>query len=216
VEPPAPFAADALKDAAERHAGHLAPYDVPSPTFDVALITPALVYGVQARSVQSSRRARGAARTPDVPPELVRVLTDFGNWSEYVADAPPVVLVRVTPRLVEGFWTTVARGAAQTQGVKVPPIKRVKSPFSRLRAYCDNAEVIPIHSFVLEQRLPQGETVSEGLYAFAPDAFGPQCGTVKLMLYSEREPTKGEPSIVDPLITQQIWQDFAPYRAQNH
>jgi hypothetical protein len=51
-----------------------------------------------------------------------------------VAGFPPVLLVRVTPKLVEGFWTNVARGAAQTQGVAIPPIKRFTSGFSRMRA----------------------------------------------------------------------------------
>jgi hypothetical protein len=68
---------------------------------------------------------------------------------------------------------------------------------------------------VLEHRLPQGQTVREGLYAFDPDAFGPQCGTVKLVLYSDKEPNKGETSIVDPVVAQQVWQDFAPYRSQD-
>jgi hypothetical protein len=48
---------------------------------------------------------------------------------------------------------------------------------------------------------------------FDPGALGPQCGTVKLVLYSEKEPEKGETRIVDPKVLQQIWQDFAPYRA---
>jgi hypothetical protein len=61
-------------------------------------------------------------------------LTDFSNWSEYVAEFPPVLLVRLTPKLVEGFWTKVARGAAQTQGVAIPPIKRFTSGFSQHQA----------------------------------------------------------------------------------
>ena len=55
---------------------------------------------------------------------------------------------------------------------------------------------------------------SKGLYVFDPGAFGPQCGTVKLVLYSEKEPEKGETRIVDPNVVQQIWQDFAPYRGR--
>ena len=113
---------------------------------------------------------------------------DFGNWSEYVADFPPVLLIRVTPKLVEGFWTTVARGAARTQGVSLPPIKRVKSGFSRMRAFCGDAEVTPIHPFKLEQRVSESDAIYEGLYVFDPGALGPHCGPVKLVLYSEKEP----------------------------
>ena len=62
-----------------------------------------------------------------------------------------MLLVRVTPKLVEGFWTKVGRAAASTQGVSVPPIKRMTAGFARLRAFCGEAEVTPIHPFKLEQ-----------------------------------------------------------------
>ena len=103
-----------------------------------------------------------------------------------------MLLIRVTPKLVEGFWTTVARGAARTQGVALPPIKHFKSGFSRMRAFCGDAEVTPIHPFKLEQRVSETDAIYEGLYVFDPGALGPQCGTVKLVLYSEKEPEKGD------------------------
>jgi len=143
---------------------------------------------------------------------VVRPLIDFSNWSEYVADFPPVLLIRVTPKLVEGFWTTVARGAARTQGVSVPPIKRPKSSFSRMGVFCGDAEVTPIHPFKLEHRFSESVVIYEGLYVFDPGALGPHCGTVKLVLYSEKEPGRGDTRLVDPRLLQQIWQDFAPYR----
>src|SRR5213083_277534 len=99
------------------------------------------------------------AGTPNAEPAVVRPLLDFSNWSEYVAEFPPVLLVRVTPKLVEGFWTTVARGAARTQGMSLPPIKRFKSGFSRLRAFCGDAEVTPIHPLKLEQRVSETDAI---------------------------------------------------------
>jgi hypothetical protein len=75
------------------------------------------------------------------------------------------------------------RGA--NAGVSIPPIKRIRSGFGRLRAFCGDAEVTPIHPFKIEQQFPgQDDVVYEGLYVFAPDALTPQCGTVKLMIYS--------------------------------
>jgi hypothetical protein len=114
---------------------------------------------------------------------------------------------------VEGFWTTVARGAARTQGVSIPPIKRIKSGFSRLRAFCGVAEVIPIHPFKIEQRVSETEAIHEGLYVFDPGALGPECGTVKLELYSDKEADKAETRVVDAKLIQQVWEDFAAYRA---
>jgi S1-C subfamily serine protease len=216
VEPVQPFPVDALKDAAERRAGSLSPYQVSASDFDVAFITPVLTYGAQYQTEQGRRRTTSKdTRKPDPEPPIVRPLMDFSNWSEYVADFPPVLLVRVTPKMVEGFWTTVARGAARTQGVSIPPIKRFKSGFSRMRAFCGDAEVTPIHPFKLEQRISESDAIYEGLYVFDPHALGPHCGTVKLVLYSEKEPENGDTRAVDPSVVQQIWQDFAPYRALN-
>src|SRR5204863_6093791 len=156
--------------------------------FDVAWITPVLTYGAQA----SGRERRSRTRAPDTAQTLLQPLMDFSNWSEYVADFPPVLLVRVTPKLVEGFWTTVARGAARTQGVALPPIKHFKSGFSRMRAFCGEAEVTPIHRFKLEQRVSETDAIYEGLYVFDPGALGPHCGTVKLVMYAEKAPEKSD------------------------
>ena len=213
VEPDRPFPADALKAASAGRAGSLNPYQVTASTFEVSFITPVLTYGVQHLHEQMNPEAgarKGSARAPEPP--MVRPLMDFSNWSEYVADYPPVLLVRITPRLVEGFWTTVGRMAAHTQGVSLPPIKRIKSGFGRLRTFCGDAEVTPIHPFRLEQRVSETEAIYEGLYVFDPAALGPHCATVKLMLYSEKEPDKPETKVVDAAIVQRFWDDFKTWR----
>jgi len=202
VEPARPFPVDALKDAVRRRAGSLNPYQVASDGFDIAFITPVIAYGAQYQAEQARNRER--PRSP---------LLDFGGWSDYVADFPPVLLVRVTPKQVENFWTTVARGAARTQGVSLPPIKRPKSGFSRMRAFCGDAEVTPIHPFTLEQRVTETVAIEEGLYVFDPGALGPQCGTVKLVIHSQKEPQKADARVVDPGVLQQIWRDFEPFRS---
>jgi len=143
-----------------------------------------------------------------------RAPMDFANWSGYVATVPPVLLVRVTPRLVEGFWAKVARGAAQTQGMSLPPLKRFKSGFARLRAFCGDSELTPIHPFKLEYRVSKSESIYEGLYVFAPDAITPECSSVKLMISSEKEPDKPVTPIVEARVIKQVWQDFETYRSQ--
>jgi S1-C subfamily serine protease len=214
VEPVRPFPIDALKDAVKRRAGSINPYQISSTDFDIAFITPVQVYGAQDREEHSAgRQQSGSQRGPDGGQLFVRSPTDFGSWSEYVATLPPVLLVRVTPKQVESFWTTVARGAAQTQGVALPAVKHFKGSFSRMRAYCGDAEVTPIHPLMIEQRLSETDAINEGLYVFDPGALGPECATVKVVLYSEKEPEKGDTRPVDPKVLQQIWQDFAPYRA---
>jgi hypothetical protein len=177
--------------------------------FDVAFITPVQLMAARARP----ERSGGSARMPGADEIAGRLLTDFTNWSEYVAATPPVLLIRVTPKLVEGFWTKVARGAASTQGMSIPPIKSLKPDFARMRAYCGDAEITPVHPFTLEHRVSDKDTLVEGLYAFDPGALAPECASVKLQLYSEREPQKADTLIVDAKVVQAIWDDFAPLRA---
>ena len=224
VDPSKPFPVEALKDALTRRTGSLNPYQMSTSDFDVAFLTPVHVYGDQfppsplrgfgaaGRSEPQPGRGRPAGPSTPAAPPVARPLLDFGNWSEYVADVPPVLLIRVTPKMVERFWTTVGRAAARTQGVDLPAFKHVKSGFARMRVFCGDAEVTPIHPFTVEQRVSEREAVDEGLYVFDPGALGPQCGSVKLVLYSEKEPAKGDTRAVDPRVVQQIWQDFAPYR----
>jgi hypothetical protein len=81
-----------------------------------------------------------------------------------------------------------------------------------MRAFCGDTEITPIHPFKLEQRVSENDAIYEGLYVFDPGALEPACGSVKLGLYSEKEPEKAETLVVDPRVIQQIWEDFAPYR----
>jgi hypothetical protein len=193
VEPSPPFPVDALKAAVQRRAGSVNPYPMPAADFDVTFITPVAVYA--ARSTPNAQRGR-----------------DFGNWTDYMAEIPPVLAIRATPKMVESFWTTMGRVAARTQGMDLPPFKHVKTGFARMQVFCGDAEVTPIHPFIVEQPISEREAVDEGLYVFDPAAIGPHCGAVKLVLYSEKEPAKADTRVVDPRVVEQIWKDFEPYR----
>ena len=188
LDPP-PVAVSALAGAMKGRAGSLTPYAMSTDGFDVAFITPVHMYAATDRLVLSPM--------------------DFGRWSEFFSGYPRALLIRVTPRMVEGLWAKVARGAAMTQGVALPALKTMKSGFLRMRAFCGDAEVTPIHPFVVERRTSETESVSEGLYMFDPAAFGPACGTVRLTVYSEAEPDKADTRVVEPKVLQQIAADFA-------
>jgi hypothetical protein len=207
LEPLRPFPTDALDAAVQRRVGNLSPYRMTSSDFDIAFLTPVLVSGAQHNTQQANTPVAETLQRKQ--PEA----TDFGDWSDYFADVPPVLVVRVTPKLVESFWTTVARGAAYTQGAALPAIKHFKPGFSRLRAFCGDVEVTPIHPFTVEQRVSETDAVREGLYVYDHQALGPHCKSVKLVLSSEKAPEKQDSVAVDPKVIERIWQDFAPYRA---
>jgi hypothetical protein len=209
VEMEVPPPLDALKDAAQRRAGSLNPYQLAGTEFDVAFITPVMTFGTEYLAEQASTRGRGRGSGPVEVPAIF----DFSNWSEYMADFPPVLAVRATPKMVEGFWTKVARGAAVTQGMALPAFKHFAAGFLRMQAFCGDTEVTPIHPFKLERRVSETDAIYEGFYLFDPNALGPSCPSVKLVLFSEKEPGKADTHLVDPKLIERIAQDFAPYRA---
>ncbi len=173
-------------------ASPITPPVLSSHDFDIAIITPRVIQ--QAR--ESDRTGGRGGRSPEAEARIGR-LTEFGDWSEYFADLPPVIAVRVTPKLVEGFWKRVAREAARTQGADLPPFKNFKSSFLRLRVACGATDVVAIQPFVVEHRTSDTKLVREGLYVFDPAAFGPSCGRVTLSIYSEKTPEKADTITID-------------------
>jgi hypothetical protein len=74
-----------------------------------------------------------------------------------------------------------------------------------MRVYCGSVEIVPVHSGKVEHRLSESnsavrvnDATYEGLYSFLPSAIGPQCGTVRVDLYKEREPYRVAESRVIP------------------
>ena len=122
------------------------PTSVSASDFDITLLTPAQVHG--------QRAGHGGLRA------------DFGNWTQYVREAGQVLLVRVSPQFEESVLKMLARGAAATQGMSLPPLKSFTSNFLRLRAYCGDTEVTPIHPFIIEHEVSGRSPIREGLYVF--------------------------------------------------
>ncbi|MCC6162204.1 MAG: trypsin-like peptidase domain-containing protein [Acidobacteria bacterium] len=187
VEPVQVVTDDVVREGVKQRTGSLTSPRVSSSGFDVDLITPVTAYASE-------------------------YAMDFGQWSRYVADKPAVLLVRAAPRQVESLWMKVARGAALTQGIALPPIKRYEPGFANLRARCGTGDIIPIHPFIVERRISETAAIREGLYVFAPDAFGPHCGTITLEIASEKTPDKTESVRLTGPMLERIWQDMAPFR----
>jgi S1-C subfamily serine protease len=191
VEPIQTVSEDVLREAAKRRAGSLTPYKAATAGFEIAFLTPPLAFA----GMQDTM--------------------DFGQWSAYVADHPSVLLVRGSPKQVESLWIKVARGAAMTQGVALPPIKHFTPGVARMRVLCGTHVVTPVHPFIVERRVSETDAVHEGLHVLAADAVGPHCGTVTIEVYSEKAPDKREATTIEAKLLQQIWDDMAPYRAPN-
>jgi hypothetical protein len=179
-------------------------YQIASSDFAITFLTPSLIATAEAKRDWTGARANDWSG--------LRVALDFDNWSAYVSGAPPLLFVRATPRLVEGFWMKVARGAASVQGAALPPIKRLRPGFSRLRLLCGGQEVLPIHPFHIRARVTESEAIEEGFYVFDPAAIGPHCGTVSVVLSSVKDPSRTETRVVDRAVVNRVWEDFATFR----
>ena len=151
--------------------------------FDISLVSPAMIGGDQTTS--SSR-------------------TFFGYWTPYISNAPQVMLLRVSPQFEESFWKMLARGAAQTQGMALPPLRSFSANFLRLRAFCGGTEVEPIHRFIIEMPIEGRKPVREGLYVFALTDFGAHCSSVRVELFSEKSPNRPDSRTIDPKLFTQI------------
>ncbi len=204
-----PFPAGALAKVAADNAPALTPPAASSDGFDITFLTPPVIYQTQQRA---GRTGGTRTRDPEAEMRLGRIV-EFGAWSEYFADLPSVLVVRVTPKLVEGFWQRLARGAAMTQGAILPAFKDFRTSFARMQMSCDGVEVPPLHPFVLEHRLSDTNTLREGLHVFAPEAIGPHCGTVTLTVHA-RGSTRGDTITVPPAIIERIAQDFEAQRGR--
>jgi hypothetical protein len=204
VERAKPLPLDAIRSAAAARGFSVSPYAISSADFDILFITPVLLAG----AASQEGRTGGAADTLSG----LRALADFGEWSEYVSASPPVLFIRVTPKLVESLWMKVARGAASTQGASIPPIKHIGPGFSHMRVLCGGREIVPVHPFRIRTSVSETDAVDEGFYALDPMAIGPQCGTVSLVLSTVKDPGKTQTQVVGPGVIAQVWKDFSAYR----
>ena len=160
-----------------RKTSRLQPPVIAASDFDIALVTPPMITGDQ-----SSWSPR----------------TFFANWTAYVANAPQVLFVRVSPQFEESIWRMIARGAAATQGIVLPPLRSFNANFLRMRAFCGDTEVMPIHPFLIEMPVQDRAPIREGLYVFALTDFGTHCASVRFDLFSEKSPNNADSRTVDP------------------
>ena len=204
VESSKPLPLADIQSAGSARGFSLASYASTSSEFDILFITPVLLASAEAQ------RGRMGGGTDTL--SGVRAVTDFGEWSRYVLESPPVLFIRISPKPVESFWMKFARGAASTQGASIPPIKHLGPGFSRMRVLCGKTEVAPVHPLRIRARVSETDAVDEGFYAFDPMVIGPECGTVSLVLSSVKDPDKTETRVVDPAVIAQVWKDFAAWR----
>ena len=122
VEPTRPYPVGTLEDVRRGATPNAAVPVMSSSDFDVAFLTPPMVHRARQRSGWTGGQS---GRSPEAEARLGR-LTEFGAWSDYFTSLPAVLVVRVTPKMVEGFWKRAGprggaharRGPAAVQGLQ--------------------------------------------------------------------------------------------------
>jgi len=117
---------------------------------------------------------------------------------EEAQEYEPTLIIRVVPN--HGFWT-----------------HRFKDSFRGMRLLCAGKEVPPIdpgrnHYEIRDPDDHIKGATTEGFYSYQPDAISPNCGSVKVEIFSENAPGKPITSSVDGATVERIWADMEPYR----
>lgn len=222
VEPLRPFPVDALRATVESREVRLKDYEVPTKNFELTFVTPVLLYGLQYEEQRENLKERAKRnRSAGAIQETIPVFESFRNWATYAGEFKPVLMIRATPKLVEGVWSGLSRGLAASQGLYAGPAKlRFKNDFYKMRVLCGGSEVEPIHPSRIEHRVAVhnaavsvNDATYEGLYVYGPDAIGPHCGKVVIELFTERDPEKADRVVLKPGSAEWVWKDFSSFRA---
>lgn len=176
--------------------------------FYVELFTPISQYETSAENYEQALKDYGKhsqGRTRPAEPE---------NKFE------PTLAFVVVPKTKVPFWENMGRNNTS------PVILRYKNGFKKMRLLCGEKEVTPIwpgHVVAgsgYRRNVVLVDESSMGRYIYTFDSISPQCGKVKMQVFSASA-KEGEPpleKVLDDDTVKRIWQDFEPYRklqAQN-
>ena len=222
VDPDGTFPLEAIKSVASAEKFNVRPYGFSEGGYDVSIVTPVLRYrmALQEELESVKNKQRRNRRSTNAVQNTIKPMEHLRNWAEYVGEYRPVLLIEARPQLREGFWSAFGRGLAASQGIYGGPANLAfRTDFYRMSLHCGDKEVAPIHPgknpIILNEDnawIRVKDATYSGLYSYPPDAISPQCGTVTLKLFSEKNPQQPAVRILDPKTVQTVWNDFEAWR----
>jgi S1-C subfamily serine protease len=194
VEPTDYYPSDYLRGLLSQEKMDFKPYFYDLGQFQVTFITPPISYFSRHQNEmwaarKDAKRTAGDSSQAQPPSEALEDAQEYR----------PVVVVSVRPKL--GFFVKV----------------RFKNGFQSMRLLCGGKEIAPIDPGrsefdLVDTRNRTIDTTFQGRYSYLPDAISPECGSVVLEVYSEKDPTTPISKTIDPATLQRIWADLEPYR----
>ncbi len=118
------------------------------------------------------------------------------------------------PKAKEGFGSAFGRSLNPNSAAKL----KFKTDFQTMKLFCGDKEVQPIHPgrvpvtvSVQNRAVKMEDSTYKGVYMYAPDAVNPDCGQVKMEIYSSKG---GDPTVktFDEKTVQHVWADFDAFR----
>ncbi|MBA0084708.1 MAG: serine protease [Acidobacteria bacterium Pan2503] len=215
VEPTTPYPVQGLKDALKADKFDPRPYYLAAGDFNIALSTPPFDYREQEeRRLQAERTQKKRGSKSQQASENSADSDAPKEWEEEAGAHPAVLGIYVMPKAKEGFGSALGRSISMNSAAKL----RFKTDFQSMKLFCGSKEVQPIHPgrvpvtvSVRNRAVKMDDSTYKGIYLFSPDAVNPDCGEVKLAIYS----SKGEEPVIkalDEKSVQHIWADFEPFR----
>lgn len=221
TEPTDPYPLDSLKELIQSSKFDRKAYVFSMGGFDVALGTPVLKYQIEMAASLAAAKEKGkrTRKHEEAVPNTFEPLQELREWAEYVGAYKPVLLIQANPQLRETFVSALGRGmAAYGGGYGGPAHMKFKTDFYRMKLFCGSKEIEPIQpgkaatvANAHNAFLNVTDATYVGIYSYPPDAISPSCGTVRLQLYSEKEPDKPEAKDLDQKSIYRVWSDFQPY-----
>lgn len=215
VEPLTPYPIEGLKEALRAEKYDSRPYYFAAGDFNIALSTPPLDYREQEeRRLQAEREHKKRNKKQQSADESSGGSDEPKEWEEEAGAHPAVFGIYVMPKAKEGFGSALGRSFNVNSTAKL----RFKTDFQTMKLFCGDKEVLPIHpgrvpvTVSVQNRVVKMEdSTYKGVYMYAPDAVNPECGQVKIEIYSAKG---GDPTVktFDEKTVQHVWADFDAFR----
>jgi len=211
-EPFGTYPLDAIKESLMQEKFKIDPYIFGIADYDVAIITPILRYRGLASEIRAAKEKRKrTSKSTTAVQGTFEPLDHLKGWAEYVGEYSPVLLIQASPKLRESFW-------AWSPG---PAKLHFKTDFYKMKLLCGSDEIQPLMPGKAERILDVDneevritDATFDGLYIYPYDAIHPECGTVSLQLFSEKNPNEPKIKQLETKTITAVFSDFEPYRRQ--
>jgi len=220
VEPLTPYPVEGLKAALQGEKFDSRPYYLNAGDFEVALSTPPFDYRekeedrLRAERTQKKRNHRDT-NSPDAAQQDANREDSPRDWESETGGHRAVLGIYVLPKVKEGFGSALSRSLRNGYGAAN---LKFKTDFQSMKLFCGEKEIQPIHPGripltvnVRNATVKLEDSTYKGAYFYPPDAVNPQCGAVKIAIYSSKS---AEPVIktLEGNTATRIWADFDAFR----